>query len=317
MGVLLGYAWRSTEYLVAARDVISQCWTVRRRADKEAFDVKLTDAVVVRYEDFILKGAKTTIQIRMPKQDGGDSRAAEPVRGSELVPRRIYAMPRDVVKYGFTQGCPGCTFAQTGIGPKRNHNEACRVRMESKIAKDALDERVGKAKDRQDHYFEQKIKESEEPKRLDDSRTVGSDKSKEPNDIEMKIDGLPDEVTIDDGVDKDSIEDRRVDNEIIHRAILGHDLTEMFSDKRLQLAGDIHFVNQLLRVDMSEMFSPERVTAVCRDYGLEPGQAKDLKNVYDLDLAADRQKAWESIMRDKPMLVIGSPPCTHVSRLQN
>ena len=62
---------------------------MRRRADKEAFDVKLTDAVVVRYEDFILKGAKTTVQTRMPKQDGGDARAAEPVRGSEVVPRRV------------------------------------------------------------------------------------------------------------------------------------------------------------------------------------------------------------------------------------
>ena len=41
---------------------------------------------------------------------------------------------------------------------------------------------------------------------------------------------------------------------------------------------------------MSEMFSPERVIAVCRDYGLEPGQAMDLKNGYDFDLAADRQK---------------------------
>ena len=67
----MGYAWRSKEYLVAARDVIFQRRTVRRRADKEAFDVKLTDAVVVRYEDFILKGAKTTIQIRMPTKRWG------------------------------------------------------------------------------------------------------------------------------------------------------------------------------------------------------------------------------------------------------
>ena len=66
----------------------------------------------------------------------------------------------------------------------------------------------------------------------------------------------------------DAIEKRRVDNEILHRAILAHDLTEIFSNKRLQLAGDRHCVNKLLRVDMSEMFSPERVTAVCRDDGL-------------------------------------------------
>ena len=111
----------------------------------------------------------------------------------------------------------------------------------------------------------------------------------------MEIDGLLDEVTVDDGVDVDSIEEKRTDNDIIYRAILGHDLTDIFSNKRLQLAADRQFVNELLRVDMSEMFSPERVTAVCRDYGLEPGQAMDLKNGYDFDLAADRQKAWDLI----------------------
>ena len=123
----------------------------------------------------------------MPKQDGGDVRAAEPMRGSEVVPRRVYLMPKDLFNYGYTQECPGCTFAQTGIGPKHNHSEACRLRMESEIAKDARDGIMEKARDRQDQYFEQKIKESEEPTRVDDLRTIGSGESKEPNDIEWKL----------------------------------------------------------------------------------------------------------------------------------
>ena len=67
---------------------------------------------------------------------------------------------------------------------------------------------------------------------------------------------------------------------------------------------------------MREMISTERVTAVCKQYGLTPGQAMDIKNGYDLDLAVERKKAWESILRDKPQLVIGSPPCTCFSSLQ-
>ena len=55
---------------------------------------------------------------------------------------------------------------------------------------------------------------------------------------------------------------------------------------------------------------------MCQQYGLSPGQAMDIKNGYDFDLKADRDKAWESIKRDKPLLVIGSPPCTFFSRLQ-
>ena len=69
-------------------------------------------------------------------------------------------------------------------------------------------------------------------------------------------------------------------------------------------------IGQLMGVDMSETFSPERVTAVCKQYGLVPGQAMDIKNGFDFDLAVDRKKAWDSILRDKPKLVIGSPPCT-------
>ena len=51
---------------------------------------------------------------------------------------------------------------------------------------------------------------------------------------------------------------------------------------------------------MSEMFSPERATAVCKQHGLVPGQAMDIKNGFDFDLAVDRKKAWDSILRGKP-----------------
>ena len=68
-------------------------------------------------------------------------------------------------------------------------------------------------------------------------------------------------------------------------------------------------IGQLMGVDMREMFSPERVTAVCKQYGLAPSQAMDIKNGFGFDLAVDRKKAWDSIFRDKPKLVIGSPAC--------
>ena len=84
----------------------------------------------------------------------------------------------------------------------------------------------------------------------------------------------------------------------------------------MNLAGDRHIVEQLFRVGMSEMLSPERVTSVCKQYGLVPGQAMDIKNGFDFDLAVDRKKVWDSILKDKPTLVMGSPLCTFLSRLQ-
>ena len=66
-----------------------------------------------------------------------------------------------------------------------------------------------------------------------------------------------------DGVDVDSLAARKEDQLILYHAILGHDLTETYSNARLNLAGDRHIVGQVMGFDMSEMFSPERVTAVC------------------------------------------------------
>ena len=42
----------------------------------------------------------------------------------------------------------------------------------------------------------------------------------------------------------------------------------------------------------------------------------DIKSGYDFDSKKDRDRCWEALERDKPTLVIGSPPCTLFSRLQ-
>ena len=95
-------------------------------------------------------------------------------------------------------------------------------------------------------------------------------------------------------------------------AAAGHILANLCDDPEAAARRE-----ELVRsVDMSEMFSPERVASVCKKYGLVPRQALDLKNGYNFDLTADRKKAWDFIIRDEPTLIIGSPPCTFFSRLQ-
>ena len=42
----------------------------------------------------------------------------------------------------------------------------------------------------------------------------------------------------------------------------------------------------------------------------------DIKSRFDFDRKADRDRCWDAIKRDKPSLVIGSPPCTLFSKLQ-
>ena len=78
------------------------------------------------------------------------------------------------------------------------------------------------------------------------------------------------DLFMDEGIDIDSVEAREEDAKIVYHALLGHDLTESYSNGRLQLAKDRNFVKHLASVDMSEIFSPERVTKLCSDYGLKP-----------------------------------------------
>ena len=72
----------------------------------------------------------------------------------------------------------------------------------------------------------------------------------------------------------------------------------------------------IMGVDITEIYSPARVTQVCSRFGLEPGSAMDLHTGYDFDTQADRNRAVRKVLTEKPKLLIGSPPCTYVSVLQ-
>ena len=118
-----------------------KCRTVRRRADDVAYSAEMIDGLSARYDEYTLKGAKTSLHVSFPKGAGGVAPAPIPTRGPGIVPRRIYVTPGDFSKHGFTKGCPGCTYAQNGLGPKRNHSKYCRRRLEGEIGKDSLDNR--------------------------------------------------------------------------------------------------------------------------------------------------------------------------------
>ena len=46
--------------------------------------------------------------------------------------RRAGIRREDVMEFGATPGCPGCTAANRGL--RRNHNDTCRKRMEGFMA---------------------------------------------------------------------------------------------------------------------------------------------------------------------------------------
>ena len=69
-------------------------------------------------------------------------------------------------------------------------------------------------------------------------------------------------------------------------------------------------------IDMREVFSPPRVVTLGEKLGLRPGSSMDLLAGWNVELKADRERAIQKIEEEEPMSVIGSPPCTYFSTLQ-
>ena len=69
-------------------------------------------------------------------------------------------------------------------------------------------------------------------------------------------------------------------------------------------------------VDITEVFSPPRVVIQGEKLGLRAGSSMDLLTGWNFEIKADRDRAMKHIEREKPMLVIGSLPCTYFPTLQ-
>ena len=74
---------------------------------------------------------------------------------------------------------------------------------------------------------------------------------------------------------------------------------------------------QVNSIDVMEIYSPPRVTVQASKHGLRAGEALDLITGFDFNKKEDRDRAWEIVKRDEPMLVVGSPECKMFSSLQN
>ena len=76
------------------------------------------------------------------------------------------------------------------------------------------------------------------------------------------------------------------------------------------------------RPDISEIYSPPRLTAVASRHGLQPGWSLDLTTrdqrgeAWDFSKTSRRQDARELLERSRPGVLIGSPMCTAFSALQ-
>lgn len=69
----------------------------------------------------------------------------------------------------------------------------------------------------------------------------------------------------------------------------------------------------LLGVNITEVFSPKRVARTCMMFGMSPGEPMDLTTGWGFTKVEDRDRSIRTAIRDKPRLIIGSPPCATMS----
>ena len=113
---------------------------MRRLADANAYDRECTDYLKTYHTDYMMKVATTYPVAGVPRVGTQEVQAHVLMRGSELVPRRIYIKPADFDRHGHTEGCKGCTWLKNRLGPRVLHSEGCRVRLENMIGEDETDD---------------------------------------------------------------------------------------------------------------------------------------------------------------------------------
>ena len=70
-------------------------------------------------------------------------------------------------------------------------------------------------------------------------------------------------------------------------------------------------------VSISEVSSPARICLKCERHGLVAGSSFDLHTGYDLSKYSVQKEVEAIIEKEQPKLLVGSPPCTKFSILQN
>jgi len=71
------------------------------------------------------------------------------------------------------------------------------------------------------------------------------------------------------------------------------------------------------KVHVTELYNPGILGEKTTAFNLTPGTAYDLRLGCDLSQLDEQQKVLDDIARENPALVVGSPPCSAFSTLQN
>ncbi len=116
---------------------VVRAYSIKRREPGQRWDREAIKGMVgtPQQPDPTKPGAKIPIRVNFDEAQGGEPVPSE-LPKDEAPVRRMRFNPSLLVKFGYTEGCPGCKMKKAGMDESRNHSEGCRERIMKELAKE-------------------------------------------------------------------------------------------------------------------------------------------------------------------------------------
>ena len=165
---------------MSTREGILRTRTIRRVPGNIRWDPKI-------YEEFIFTPWKVNSTVDEATQVMKDEDPPIPSSTPQVsmeppatvagpdAPRRMYIKTEDVVKHGYTPGCPGCSAIRQGK-TRSGHNDKCGRRISEAISTTATGrKRIEESTRKENEYFPRILRKEDEKREANKMRTIVTD----------------------------------------------------------------------------------------------------------------------------------------------
>ena len=291
----MGVIERTEEIFIGTRRGVVKCRIVSGLSDEQRWNVELVEHIVGTPWELV--PGRVSQHVPVAIIDEGDAieedlehhQSQQQCQDEEdadkefqrTTPHGMHASRKAIAKYGQTVGCPGCdAIGRRGHLPGKvgyNHNSTCRKRIMKEMADDL------------------------EYRQLMQKHSGGKDAGE---------------------MDMISEEQRQSGMTHVRRAIAAIEMRQR--NEALGSCMNITMMKMFLNnMDVAEVYSPPRVAAMARKMGLRAGWSLDLTTcdtdgkAWGFNSKEMRNRAARKLLRDKPMVLVGSPMCSPFGVMNN
>ena len=235
--------------------------------------------------------------------------------------KRAWAVRREHLnKFGRTTGCAGCDSILRGMGFQQiAHTDSCRMRIkrcleEQEEKKEAVTKKQKEEDERIEVAMQQRLTETQPLAGGEPVRATAAGGEPAGSSASQPVAEMPEDPPT--SPKRKGGEQGAQDIEDLAQETQAELEGTQRSEAVEALGEAAKIVADLGALDVLEVFSPQRLTKALGRFGMRHGVAVDLEEGWDLDLK-DYKECLQLIVKEMPLLVTSSPPCTAFSKLRN